>query len=286
MINEIKLGLGNPPLPIYLYIKNEKRDNEQYCWYKYLREQDKKIPVYETELTGYINEIRITQKEYEGEDTLKLDIVVSADEIYVIRSGINTNFAKSFLLTASLIEDFSQPLIIAVNPGKKNTVFCSIKDAQTRFKFKRDWDNNADWDELIKGLQLKLSSNPKFELDEQEIAPITQPQPPQPKSATVHSQDLRIKQIRTLTNYPVDLIKEWLQFQNASAPSELHVSVVDKLVRDICLAWAADKIDPNYAASSYQQQVLGAVANGMDEVRAIQAWMNYVVGQRATVSSR
>ncbi|MDZ8190032.1 MAG: hypothetical protein RMX96_35005 [Nostoc sp. ChiSLP02] len=239
-------------------------------------------------------ELRVTAKEYEGRDSTKLDIVIAADELYVIRTGIETNFAKTFLLAVSLVEDFNKSLIISTVAGDKNTVFCRLYDAQTKTKFKREWDNQAGWFSIIAFIQSKLSTSSRYELDEQDVhshqaAATTVVQPPSPtptKPNTIHPQDLRVKQIRTLTNYPIDLVKEWLQFQNASAPSELPVSVVDKLVRDICLAWAADKVDPNHAASSYQQQVLDAIATGVDEVTAIQTWMNYLVGQRTAVSSR
>ncbi|WP_322746401.1 hypothetical protein [Nostoc sp. LEGE 12450] len=42
----------------------------------------------------------------------------------------------------------------------------------------------------------------------------------------------------------------------------------------MCLAWAAGKCEyPNHAESSYQIQVVDAVANGADELTAINAWM-------------
>ncbi|WP_375504508.1 hypothetical protein [uncultured Nostoc sp.] len=45
----------------------------------------------------------------------------------------------------------------------------------------------------------------------------------------------------------------------------------------MCLAWAADKCDyPNHAESSYHKQVFNAVANGADELTAINAWMQQV----------
>lgn len=34
MNTEIKLGLCNPPEPIYLYIKNGKEKGETYLWYR------------------------------------------------------------------------------------------------------------------------------------------------------------------------------------------------------------------------------------------------------------
>ncbi|MCG6138899.1 MAG: hypothetical protein MET45_30665 [Nostoc sp. LLA-1] len=70
------------------------------------------------------------------------------------------------------------------------------------------------------------------------------------------------------------------------SPSQLPITKVDELVKSICLAWAADKLDPNHAATSYQQQVLNTVASGVPEIQAIQQWINYVAGLKTPVSSR
>ena len=117
MVTEIKLGLCNPPEPVYLYVNQGEVDGESYVWYKFNINQDKKIPVPQRALTGYLSELRLTTKECKEKDNLKLDIVVSADELYVVRTGVKTNFAKSFLLAASLIQDFEKPLIIVANAG-------------------------------------------------------------------------------------------------------------------------------------------------------------------------
>ncbi|MBD2468833.1 hypothetical protein [Nostoc sp. FACHB-145] len=288
MHTEIKLGLGNPPLPIYLYVNKLEIDGQAYGWYNYDVSLDKKTPVAERALTGYLSELRLTGKDFKGKDNIKLDIVVFADDVYIVRSGIETNFSKSFLLAASVVEDFSRPLTIVATPGGENVVFCGLHDAISKTKIRRDWDANADWAGLLKQIQSRLFNRPKYNLEEDEYDhPVVQPPSPTPiKPAVVHPQDLRVKQVRTLTNYPIDLVKEWLQFQDVSAPSQLPVAQVDKLVRDICLAWAADKVDSNHATSSYQQQVLGAVANGTPEIQAIQAWMNYVAGLAVPVVSR
>ncbi|WP_375466709.1 hypothetical protein [uncultured Nostoc sp.] len=40
------------------------------------------------------------------------------------------------------------------------------------------------------------------------------------------------------------------------------------------MAWATDKCEyPNHAESSYQKQVVDAVASGADELTAINVWM-------------
>ncbi|MEH2426956.1 MAG: hypothetical protein V7K26_05560 [Nostoc sp.] len=69
-------------------------------------------------LTGYISELKLTTKEFRERDNIKLDIVVRTDEIYIIKTGIETNFVKTFILAASLVQDFSKSMIIAAITGK------------------------------------------------------------------------------------------------------------------------------------------------------------------------
>jgi hypothetical protein len=156
MNNEIKLGLCNPPEPVYLYVKNGELSGESFLWYHYDIDKEKTIPVQQRGLTGYLSELRITTKEFKGKDNIKLDIVVAADEVYVIRTGVETNFAKTFLLSASLVQDFSKPLIIAVTSGEENTVFCRLYDAATKVRIRREWNPNADWGSIICEIQSRL----------------------------------------------------------------------------------------------------------------------------------
>ncbi|QFS52289.1 hypothetical protein [Nostoc sphaeroides] len=265
MITEIKLGLCNPPEPIYLYVNQGEVDGESFVWYKFNISQDKKIPVPQRALIGYLSELRLTTKEFKGKDNLKLDIVVSADELYVIRTGIETNFAKSFLLAASLIQDFSKPLIIVANAGDENTVFCNLYDAASKTKIYREWSRDLDWATIIRDIQSLLGG-------------VSSTTPSTPKLSVVpqavHPQDIRVKQIRTLLDYPLDLVKEWLQFQNVSNPSQLDTSKINSLIKTMCLAWAADKCEyPNETESLYQKHVVDAVASGADELTVISTWM-------------
>lgn len=93
----------------------------------------------------------------------------------------------------------------------------------------------------------------------------------------VHPQDLRVKQIREILSYPRDLIVEWLEFQNVERPSQLDQSLVDELIKTMCLAWAANKTDhPLHAQNSYAKHVVDAVAKGEEEVQVIQNWMQHV----------
>ncbi|QFS51086.1 hypothetical protein [Nostoc sphaeroides] len=273
MVTEIKLGLYNPPEPIYLYVNQGEVDGESFVWYKFNISQEKKIPVTQRALTGYLSELRLTTKEFKGKDNLKLDIVVSADELYVIRTGIETNFAKSFLLAASLVQDFSKPLIIVANAGDENTVFCNLYDAATKTKIYREWSRDLDWATIIHNIQILLAGNSSTTPSTPKLSVVPQP---------VHPQDLRIKNIRTLLDYPLDLVREWLQFQNASNPSQLDISKIDSLVKTMCLAWASDKCEyPKDAESSYQNIVVDAVASGADELTAIRAWMQQLQTAKA-----
>ncbi|MCC5633311.1 hypothetical protein LC613_38200 [Nostoc sphaeroides CHAB 2801] len=273
MVTEIKLGLCNPPEPIYLFLNQGEVDGESFVWYKFNISQEKKIPVPQRALTGYLSELRLTTKEFKGKDNLKLDIVVSADELYVVRTGIETNFAKSFLLAASLIQDFSKPLIIVANAGDENTVFCNLYDAVTKTKIYREWSRDLDWATIIRDIQSLLGSASSSIPSTPKLSVVPQP---------VHPQDLRVKNIRTLLDYPLDLVREWLQFQDTNSPSQLHISKIDELVKTMCLAWAADKCEyPNEVESLYQKLVVDAVASGADELAAISAWMQQLQTAKA-----
>ncbi|MBD2536518.1 hypothetical protein H6G97_47505 [Nostoc flagelliforme FACHB-838] len=277
MVTEIKLGLCNPPEPISLYVNQGEIDGESFVWYKFNISQEKKIPIPQRALTGYLSELRLTTKEFKGKDNLKLDIVVSADELYVARTGIETIFAKSFLLAASLVQDFSKPLIIVANAGDENTVFCNLYDAATKTKIYREWSKHLDWATIIRDIQsllgATLNSIPEPPLTPPKLSVVPQ---------SVHPQDLRVKNIRTLLDYPLDLVREWLQFQDVDRPSLLDISQINELIKTMCLAWAAGKCDhPNHAESLYQKLVVDAVASGADELTAINGWMQQLQTAKA-----
>ncbi|WP_292825632.1 hypothetical protein [Nostoc sp. JL33] len=164
MIAEIKLGLCNPPEPIYLYVKSGELNGESYLWYNYDINNDKTIPVQQTGLTGYISELKLKTTEFKGKDNVKLDIFVRADEIYVVRTGIETNFAKTFLLAVLLVQDFSKPLIIAAIAGKENVVFCNLYDAVTKTRIHSEWNRDADWPAIIDSVQTKLQTSKNFHI--------------------------------------------------------------------------------------------------------------------------
>ncbi|MEH2294014.1 ERF family protein [Nostoc sp.] len=53
---------------------------------------------------------------------------------------------------------------------------------------------------------------------------------------SINPKDLRVKEVRTLLNYPLDLVKEWLHSRNVTSPSELDSLQIDELVKTMCLA--------------------------------------------------
>lgn len=251
----MKLGLCNSPEPIYLFIKQQNSNGQTYLWYRFDFDTEQSIPVAQRALAGYLTEIRVTEKSFKNQENTKLDIMVrTEDEVYIIRSGMETSFTKTFLLAASqLINDFNEPLVIATVPGKSNTVFCHLYDSK-RNKIFRNWDPHADWAGIIATIQGKL---------EQKI----QVQAPSPKLKS-HPQDLRVKQLRTLLDYPLNSIYNWLNTKNVQYPSQLPVQEVDKLVELMCRTWAQE----NFGISRPTLNI----RRDLDEISAISQWMSTI----------
>jgi hypothetical protein len=88
---------------------------------------------------------------------------------------------------------------------------------------------------------------------------------------------MRVKQIRILLNYPVELVVEWLQFQGVELPNQLEPNKIDELVKIMCLFWGQDKFhNLDFATNSYQKSVVAAINNGISEIEAIKAWMENI----------
>ncbi|QLE46507.1 hypothetical protein FD723_40560 (plasmid) [Nostoc sp. C052] len=154
---QIKLGLRNKPDPIHLYVRKKEDNGNDYCWYYYDVEKQISTPEYQPALCGYLSNLRITNKDYKGKDTPKLDIVMECDDTYIIRTGIETYFAKTFLLAIAEVQDFSKPIIVYASLGKENVVFCRICDAETKTKIKPEWNPEADWAAIIANVQFQLN---------------------------------------------------------------------------------------------------------------------------------
>lgn len=154
---DVKLGFGSIPKPQYVFVSREN----DYCWYM-LSDDAKPIPIYDRALTGVITGIEVN-KEVEtsyGKAT-KTDLHILADKPYIIRSGSESYFSKSLLLALDVItwEQLRHPLTIAVSPGEKTIVFCTIYNPVTYRSVDISWDGHKeiDWQGLGQKVSLKIN---------------------------------------------------------------------------------------------------------------------------------
>jgi hypothetical protein len=127
-----------------------------------LSDEGKQIPIYERALTGVINEIEVDKKvETSYGEAEKTDLHILADKPYIIRSGSESYFSKSLLLSLDILsyEQLLQPLTIAVSPGEKAIVFCTIYHPVTYRSVGVSWDGHKeiDWQALGKKVSLKIN---------------------------------------------------------------------------------------------------------------------------------
>ncbi|MEA5502967.1 hypothetical protein VB735_07585 [Halotia wernerae UHCC 0503] len=156
---EIKLGFGAIPKPQYVFISKEP----DHCWHL-LSDDKKPIPVYDRALTGVITGIEVNKKvETSHREAEKTDIHILADKPYVIRSGSESYFSKGLLLSLDVLnsQQLCYPLTIAVSPGEKTIVFCTIYDPVTYRSVGVSWDGHKeiDWQALGQKVSLKINEN-------------------------------------------------------------------------------------------------------------------------------
>jgi hypothetical protein len=156
---QIKLGFGAIPKPQYVFVSREA----DYCWYM-LAEDEKRIPIYDKALTGVITGIEVNKKvETKFGATEKNDLYILADKPYIIRSGSDSYFSKTLLLSLDVLtsEQLLKPLTITVNPGDKTVVFCKIYDPFTYRSRGFIWDEHKEinWQVLAQQISLKLNVN-------------------------------------------------------------------------------------------------------------------------------
>ncbi|MBW4432711.1 MAG: hypothetical protein KME28_13510 [Pelatocladus maniniholoensis HA4357-MV3] len=150
---EIKLGFGSVPKPQYVFVSREA----DHCWYM-LSEQEQHIPIYDKALTGIITKIECNKTvETKFGKREKTDLHVLAEQPYIIRSGRDSYFSKSLLLSLDIItnEQLHQPLTIAVSPGDKKVVFCTIYNPITYQEIKITWNEHNEID--LQSLEQKIS---------------------------------------------------------------------------------------------------------------------------------
>ncbi|OUL27563.1 hypothetical protein [Nostoc sp. 106C] len=156
---KVKLGFGSIPKPQYVFVSREN----DYCWYM-LTEERKHIPIYEKALTGVITGIEVNKKiETSFGEAEKTDLYIFADKPYIVRSGSDSYFSKSLLLSLDALtaEQLHNPLTLAVSPGDKTVVFCSIYDPVTYRSVGVSWDGHREinWQALGQKVSIKINDN-------------------------------------------------------------------------------------------------------------------------------
>ncbi|ALF52396.1 hypothetical protein ACX27_05300 [Nostoc piscinale CENA21] len=166
---DIKLGFGSIPKPQYVFVSKEN----DHCWYT-LSDDGKQIPIYDRALTGVITEIEVNKiVETSQGKSEKTDLHILADKPYIIRSGSESYFSKGLLLSLDALsyEKLLQPLTIAVSPGEKAIVFCTIYHPVTYRSVGVSWDGHKeiDWQVLGKRVSLKINGTKTVTSDTKEI---------------------------------------------------------------------------------------------------------------------
>ncbi|MBH8561278.1 hypothetical protein I8748_03645 [Nostoc sp. CENA67] len=167
---EVKLGFGAIPKPQYVFVSKES----DHCWYM-LSDDKKQIPIYDRALTGVITGIEVNKKvETSHGEAEKTDLHILADKPYVIRSGSESYFSKSLLLSLDALtaEQLCHPLTIAVSPGDKTIIFCTIYNPVTYRSIGVSWDGHKeiDWQVLGQKVSRKINNTKTAEPREVFIA--------------------------------------------------------------------------------------------------------------------
>ncbi|MBN3962185.1 ERF family protein [Nostoc sp. NMS8] len=201
-------------------------------------------------------------------------VIIQTTEIFegktVLRTHIFHESGESITSTYPLPEiSDSQKFSAALTYARRYAV-CAILSVTA------DEDNDAEGATPQKPEQPHNNIRPRKDNQQYRVQSPKQAVTP----SSISPKDLRVKEVRTLLNYPLDLVKEWLRFQSVSSPSELDSVQIDELVKTMCLAWAGNKFrNPNHAANSYQKHVVDAVLRGVSEMGSIQAWMEGALAQ-------
>jgi len=160
-MSEVKLGLGESPDPVFLFVgESVDEQGNVYPWHLYDHDQKKQIPVKEKALTGTITGLRMSIKTFKEKQNTKLDINIMADKPYVIRTGVDTTFARGILLAMEIIDDFSLPYTLVVANGGEKVVFGRLHRASGE-RIKVIWDKERKLFPLATKLQERLGQRPQ-----------------------------------------------------------------------------------------------------------------------------
>jgi hypothetical protein len=142
------LGFGPSPRPRTIYIN---RQYPECLWYFWNGAKSIHEPIEHGSITAYLTKIELTEKEFRGKPDTKIDLYLKADRAYKIQVGIDTLTAKSLLSALTKVEDFSQPITIAPEPGDtEQVVFAKVAiDGEIIFA---PYADDANWPAILQAL--------------------------------------------------------------------------------------------------------------------------------------
>jgi hypothetical protein len=158
-MSDMKMGLGAPPDPIYLYVaESVDEQGNPHPWHMFDHDAKKQIPIKERALTGVVSGLRMKMgPEFKGKKPVKLQIQIeTGEQPYVVQSGVDTTFTRGVLLALDMVEDLTQPLMLVVANGGEKVVFGRIHYANNRQRIQVMWDKERKIFPMVQKLQTKL----------------------------------------------------------------------------------------------------------------------------------
>jgi hypothetical protein len=143
------LGFGPSPRPRTIYIN---RQYPECLWYFWNGAKSIHEPIEHGSITAYLTKIELTEKEFRGKPDTKIDLHLKADRAYKIQVGIDTLTAKSLLSALTKVEDFSQPITIAPEPGDTDQVCFARVSIDGGEIIYAPYADDADWPAILQAL--------------------------------------------------------------------------------------------------------------------------------------
>lgn len=157
--NKPKLGLHSDIGRVFIYCNRIRNGSN---WYTLDSSPDRNpVPVNASALTGYLTSVKFEKTERRGQETWKMLITLEADRTYVLESGHNTHFTKSFLAAIASLNpnQIHKPITIAPREGDDDSVlFCSVWCGDQYIR--ASYDQSTDWRAIAN--KVKALVNPQI----------------------------------------------------------------------------------------------------------------------------
>ena len=102
-------------------------------WYFWDKEADKAVPITSDNLRCIVLGIDVIEREFKGKTSIKVVLTVNAGDTYKIQFGINTWFAKTFIVRLAQLSaiELASPITIKTRKGEDGSkvIFGSIFDS-------------------------------------------------------------------------------------------------------------------------------------------------------------